>query len=65
MPVFEVDRQIKQLLGESNEVSDDENSDDESWELPAPNYVFAKQACLVKNFYRPNAESFDKDKLLA
>lgn len=64
-PVLEVDRQIKQLLGGSDEVSDDEKSDDESWELSTPNYVFAERARLVENFYGPDAENFDEDKLLA
>lgn len=64
-PVLEVDRQIKQLLGQCDEVPDDENSDDEGWELPTPNYVFAKRARLVENFYGPYAEDFDEDKLLA
>ncbi|KAJ5993329.1 hypothetical protein N7451_009053 [Penicillium sp. IBT 35674x] len=68
-PVLEIDRQIKQLLGgsdeASNEASDDENSGDESWELPNPKYVFAERARLVENFYGPDAETFDDDKLLA
>ncbi|KAJ5649238.1 uncharacterized protein N7484_002961 [Penicillium longicatenatum] len=64
-PVLEVDRQIKQLLGEFDEVSDDENTDNESWELPVPDYVFAERARLVENFYGPDAENFDEDKLLA
>ncbi|BDD61391.1 hypothetical protein MPDQ_001207 [Monascus purpureus] len=66
-PVLEVDRQIKQLLSRlsgSDEVSDDENSGDESWELPTPNYVFAERARLVENFYGSDAENFDEDKLL-
>lgn len=65
MPVLEVDRQIKQLFGRSDEVSDNEKSDNESWELSTPNYVFAEWACLVENFYGPDAENFDEDKLLA
>lgn len=68
-PVLEIDRQIKQLLGSSdeasNEASDDENSGDESWDLPTPKYVFAERARLVENFYGPDAETFDDDKLLA
>jgi len=68
-PVLEIDRQIRQLLGgsdeASNEASDDENSGDESWELPKPKYVFAERARLVENFYGPDAETFDDDKLLA
>ncbi|KAJ6021273.1 hypothetical protein N7540_006777 [Penicillium herquei] len=64
-PVLEVDRQIKQLLGKSNDVSDEENSCDESWELPIPNYIFPERARLVENFYGSNAENFDEDKLLA
>ena len=65
-PVLEVDKQIKQLLGGSDEVvPDDENFGDESWELPTPNYVFAERARLVENFYGPDAENFDEDKLLA
>ena len=64
-PVLEVDRQIKQLLSKSDEISDDEDSGGESWELPTPNYVFAEWAHLVENFYRPDAENFDEDQLLA
>jgi hypothetical protein len=64
-PVLEVDRQIKQLLGESDEISDDEDSGGESWELPTPNHAFAERASLVGNFYGPDAENFDEDKLLA
>ncbi|KAJ5289237.1 hypothetical protein N7478_002267 [Penicillium angulare] len=59
-PVLEVDRQIKQLLDESDEVSDDENTDNESWEFPVPDYVFAERARLVENFYGPDVESFDE-----
>ncbi|OJJ79315.1 uncharacterized protein ASPGLDRAFT_137070 [Aspergillus glaucus CBS 516.65] len=65
-PVLEVDRQIKQLLSESDvERSDDENSADGNWELPPPEYAFAERAHLVENFYGPDAENFDEDKLLA
>lgn len=65
-PVLEVDRQIKQLLGESDvEGCDADRSADEDWELPTPNYVFPERARLVENFYGPDAENFDEDKLLA
>ncbi|KAL3428577.1 hypothetical protein BDV09DRAFT_190833 [Aspergillus tetrazonus] len=50
-PVLEVDRQI--------------NSGDEDWEEPTPDYVFSERARLVENFYGPEAENFDEDKLLA
>lgn len=68
-PILEIDRQIEQLLGNSDEASkeasDDENSGDEAWNLPNPQYVFAERARLVENFYGPDAETFDDDKLLA
>ncbi|KAL2861060.1 uncharacterized protein BJX67DRAFT_391634 [Aspergillus lucknowensis] len=55
-PVLEVDRQIKQLLGQSDfGQSDADSSEDEDWELPTPNY----------NFYGLEAENFNEDKLLA
>ncbi|KAJ5708139.1 hypothetical protein N7488_007940 [Penicillium malachiteum] len=68
-PVIEIDKQIKQLLGNTDEASseapENEDSGDETWELPTPNYVFAERARLVENFYGPDAENFDEDKLLA
>ena len=65
-PVLEVDRQIKQLLGESDvERFEAESSADEDWELPTPTYAFSERARLVENFYSPDAENFDEDKLLA
>lgn len=65
-PVLEADRQIKQLLGQSDvDQSDADSSEDEDWELPTPDYVFPERARLVENFYGPKAENFDEDKLLA
>ncbi|KAJ5161353.1 hypothetical protein N7492_006745 [Penicillium capsulatum] len=65
-PVLEIDRQINQLLGESDvEGCDADSSADEDWELPIPTYVFSERARLVENFYGPDAENFDEDKLLA
>lgn len=65
-PVLEVDRQIKQLLGQSDiDHSDADSSEDENWEPPIPEYVFPERARLVENFYGPEAESFDEDRLLA
>ncbi|KAI3097945.1 hypothetical protein CBS147333_9183 [Penicillium roqueforti] len=65
-PVLEVDRQIKQLLGGPDAKScDADSSDDEDWELPTPTYVFPERARLVENFYGPEAENYDEDKLLA
>jgi hypothetical protein len=65
-PVLEVDRQIKLLLGESDVGGCDADSPtDEDWELPTPKYVFSERARLVENFYGPDAENFDEDKLLA
>ncbi|KAJ0415015.1 hypothetical protein BJY00DRAFT_327273 [Aspergillus carlsbadensis] len=65
-PVLEVDRQIKQLLGQSNVGQSDANSSkDEDWELPTPDYVFPERVRLVENFYGPEAENFNEDKLLA
>lgn len=65
-PMLEVDRQIKQLLSQSDvEDSDDDSSGDENWELPTPEYIFPERARLVENFYGPEAEDFGEDKLLA
>ncbi|OJJ62706.1 hypothetical protein ASPSYDRAFT_65810 [Aspergillus sydowii CBS 593.65] len=65
-PVLEVDRQIKQLLGKSDvDQSDADSSEDEDWELPTPDYVFPERVRLVENFYGPEAENFDEDRLLA
>lgn len=65
-PVLEVDRQIKQLLGQSDaESCEDLDSDDEDCDIPIPEYVFPERARLVENFYGPEAECFDADKLLA
>lgn len=64
--MFEVDRQIKQLLGQSDvEGCDADCSDDEDWELSTPKYVFPERARLVEIFYGPEAENFDEDKSLA
>ncbi|KAL4971352.1 hypothetical protein BDW66DRAFT_165398 [Aspergillus desertorum] len=65
-PVLEVDRQIKQLLGQSDvDQSDADSSGDEDWELSTLDYVFPERARLVENFYGPEAENFNEDKLLA
>jgi hypothetical protein len=65
-PVLEVDRQIEQLLRQSDVgQSDSDSSEDEDWELPTPDYVFPERVRLVENFYGPGAENFDEDKLLA
>jgi hypothetical protein len=37
----------------------------EDWDIPIPEYVFPERARLVENFYGPEAECFDMDKLLA
>ncbi|KAK2801733.1 hypothetical protein FQN50_007648 [Emmonsiellopsis sp. PD_5] len=65
-PVLEVDRQIKQLLSQSDaEDCDADNSEDEDWELPIPEYIFPERGRLVENFYGSEAENFDEDRLLA
>ncbi|RHZ51562.1 uncharacterized protein CDV56_106148 [Aspergillus thermomutatus] len=65
-PVLEVDKQIKQLLGQSDvDDCDADTSEDECCELAIPEYVFPEQARLVENFYGPEAECFEADKLLA
>ncbi|EGC45731.1 conserved hypothetical protein [Histoplasma capsulatum var. duboisii H88] len=64
-PVLEINRQINQLLGESDVGSDADSSADEDWELPIPSYVFFERARLAENFYGPDAENFEEDKLLA
>ncbi|EED16118.1 hypothetical protein TSTA_012270 [Talaromyces stipitatus ATCC 10500] len=64
--VLEVDRQIEQLLNQANvEDFDSNNSDDEDWELPVPEYVFPERAQLYENFYGPDAGNFEPEKLLA
>jgi Protein of unknown function (DUF3435) len=67
-PVLEIDRQIKQLLGKSDAEdygADSTKDGDEDWQLPILEYVFPERARLVESFYGSEAESFDKDKLLA
>jgi hypothetical protein len=65
-PVLEVDRQIKQLLGQPDfEDCDVDSSKDEDWGLPFPEYIFPERARLNENFYGPDAENFEDDKLLA
>ena len=65
-PVFEVDRQIKQMLLDESDVEerDTDSSAEEDWKLPIPDYVFPERARLVENFYGPDAEDFHEDKLL-
>ncbi|PYH89774.1 hypothetical protein BO71DRAFT_464394 [Aspergillus ellipticus CBS 707.79] len=48
-PVLEVDRQIKQLLGQSDvEDCDPDSSEDEDWELPNPEYNFDEDKLLAR-----------------
>lgn len=66
-PVLEVNKQIKQLLGQSDSGDSDTadaSEDKEDWELPIPDYIFSERARLVKNFHGPEAEDFDEGKLL-
>jgi hypothetical protein len=66
--VLEVDKQIKQLLGQSDSGDSDAadaSEDEEDWELPIPDYIFSERARLVENFYGPGAEDFGEEKLLA
>lgn len=64
--MLKVNRQIKQLLSQSDaEICEDLNSDNKDWDIPIPEYVFPKWARLVENFYGPEAECFNVDKLLA
>lgn len=67
-PVLEVDKQIKQLLSQSDSGDSDAadaSDDEEDWELPIPDYIFSERARLVENFYGPGAEDFDEENLLA
>lgn len=49
--MLEVDRQIKQLLGQSDvDYCDADSSEDENWESPIPEYIFPERARLVENF---------------
>ncbi|EAL91115.2 conserved hypothetical protein [Aspergillus fumigatus Af293] len=57
---------VKKELSQSDaESCEDLDSDDEDWDIPIPEYVFPERARLVENFYGPEAECFDADKLLA
>ncbi|QKX61612.1 uncharacterized protein TRUGW13939_08764 [Talaromyces rugulosus] len=59
-------RQINQLLAQADpEDSDDDSPDHKKWELPIPKYIFPERARLFENFYGPEAENFEDDKLLA
>jgi len=63
--VLEVDKQIKQLLSQSDiEDCNADSSENKDWELPIPKYVFFKRARFMENFFGPEAENFNEDKLL-
>ncbi|KAH8696487.1 hypothetical protein BGW36DRAFT_360320 [Talaromyces proteolyticus] len=65
-PILEVDRQINELLGQADpEDRDGDSPDHRKWELPIPEYIFPERARLVENFYGPDAENFEDNKLLA
>ena len=65
-PILEVDRQIKRLLDQADpEDSDVDSPDKKDWELPTPTYIFPERERLVENFYGPDAENYEEDKLLA
>ncbi|KAL4990762.1 hypothetical protein BDW68DRAFT_174755 [Aspergillus falconensis] len=67
-PVLEVNKQIKQLLGQSDSRDSDAADaaeDEEGWELPILDYNFPERAQLIEHFYGPEAEEFDEEKLLA
>ncbi|EED18785.1 hypothetical protein TSTA_125030 [Talaromyces stipitatus ATCC 10500] len=65
-PILEVDRQIKRLLSQADPEDCNVNSPDKKdWELPIPTYIFPERERLVDNFYGPDAESYEDDKLLA
>ncbi|EAW15512.1 uncharacterized protein NFIA_048490 [Aspergillus fischeri NRRL 181] len=55
----------KELSRSDAESCEDVDSDDEDWDIPIPEYVFPERVRLVENFYGPEAECFDADKLLA
>lgn len=56
-PVFEVDRQINQLLGQADiKDCDDESPSDKDWELLVLEYVFPERARLVGGFFRLEVE---------
>lgn len=64
--MLKVNRQIKQLLSQSDaEIYEDLNSNNKDWDIPILEYIFPKWAWLVENFYGPEAEYFNVDKLLA
>ena len=66
--MLEVNKQIKQLLGQSNSRDSDAadaSEDEEDWELSIPDYIFSGWARLVENFYGPGVEDFEEEKLLA
>ena len=65
-PIVEVDRQIKRLLGQVDpEDSDVDRSEKKDWELPTPTYIFPERERLAENYYGPDAENYEEDKLLA
>lgn len=65
IPICEVDKQIKRLLGQANPEDDDvKSSDKKDWELLIPIYIFLERKWLVDNFYDLDAESYKDNKLL-
>ena len=59
-----VNRQIKQLLSQSNvENCKDVDSNSKDWDIPILEYVFPERARLMENFYGPEVECFNADKL--
>ena len=64
--MLEVDRQIKQPLGESDvEGCDVDSLADEDLELRTPKYVFSERARLVENSTVLTQRTLVEDKLLA
>jgi hypothetical protein len=63
MPTIEVDKQIDQLLGNSNGQWSD--GEDEDWNPPIPGYVFPERARIVDAFYGPEAETLGGEAALA
>jgi Protein of unknown function (DUF3435) len=64
MPVLEIDKQIDQLLGETADTNLSDESTDDEWNPPTPDYPFVERERIADAFFGPDAESTDGEKTL-
>ncbi len=65
MPMMEVDKQLDQLLSNSNTDPLDSEDEDGEWNPPVPEYAFSERSRIVEAFYGLDAEILDSDEGLA